>query len=787
VEGLPSLSERVGGLTSPSKLHARHRDALGRRLFERFRAREQKASPLCPVTPRDRTGAFFLVWNRYHLGMLLPGCPLGVAAVLTGTAQADRRVTAALTRRLGAFLEDFRREQQADGVAVALNRFGLRHGFRTQPDLTVFHARSLETFLEVHQGMWDAWCWNDLEVLGTPEDQAAFPRLTWLRTGVPQRSIEATAETVWANIEADLGTAAWTTAPSGLHLALVRFAVALRLAESFRRGRYLAPKENDPLHLIELWFDRPEAAELGAAVTFGCHALAGEVDMAGPDQALARTAAAILTQGLRKLPGTWCEDCPEVEVLLSPPRPPAPENLAPALDAALEHWQGGLHAAADAPRIARIRATVQRALAPLATPEAALAGLDRLLERSPFKTMLLEHLIKRPRLLQVLVSLFAGAPDYANSLLADKDALERIWAGDFFGLPESPPVAPFEDDDAPVRRWRQGELRTVLQLLAVEMSLEEAGGELHRGLVELLTEVHAQTAGRGGPQTPAFEILLMGRLATGTAYPGSDADLIFLVPDENAANEGMLRATTAARRYLETFSRWRERWGGPELDVRLRPEGGSGPLIATWPRFLEYIADRAAAWELPALTRMRPLLEVCYSEEVQRGLTEALHRALCRVDLAGELRKMRQRLIAEKAPPREGAFHLKYGSGGFYDLEYLLRYRLLLNLEQVDPVGQAAPGNLARNLAQRGLLDVGATGELLEAAGRLERAAFLFRLSRPGAELLLEADRDFPLDRNLPLLARETSADVPSWADLRRAGALIHEQYRRTLDDGEKS
>ena len=108
------------------------------------------------------------------------------------------------------------------------------------------------------------------------------------------------------------------------------------------------------------------------------------------------------------------------------------------------------------------------------------------------------------------------------------------------------------------------------------------------------------------------------------------------------------------------------------VDSRLRPNGRAGALVQTESAFLEYFEHRAEAWEGMAYMKSHAV-----AGDIEAS-TAFLHE-LQRIDWRrygqsgrsrAELRRMRLRLERELG----AAQPLKAGSGGYYDIDFILMY-----------------------------------------------------------------------------------------------------------------
>src|SRR5215469_9169463 len=86
----------------------------------------------------------------------------------------------------------------------------------------------------------------------------------------------------------------------------------------------------------------------------------------------------------------------------------------------------------------------------------------------------------------------------------------------------------------------------------------------------------------------------------------SDLDLIFVYADAGRGeSDGALVASRIAQKLIAVLeSRTREGYAY-KLDLRLRPSGNQGPLVASLKSFLSYHRQSSAIWERQALVRAR--------------------------------------------------------------------------------------------------------------------------------------------------------------------------------------
>ncbi|MEP4145770.1 MAG: bifunctional [glutamate--ammonia ligase]-adenylyl-L-tyrosine phosphorylase/[glutamate--ammonia-ligase] adenylyltransferase [Halioglobus sp.] len=116
-----------------------------------------------------------------------------------------------------------------------------------------------------------------------------------------------------------------------------------------------------------------------------------------------------------------------------------------------------------------------------------------------------------------------------------------------------------------------------------------------------------------------------------------------------------------------------------EVDMRLRPDGNSGSLVPGVDGFASYQQKNAWTWEHQALVRARFAAgDPAVASKVEQVRADILCRQREEVELAKEVVKMRKRM-SEHLLSGEGhtLFHLKQGSGGIVDIEFMVQFAVL--------------------------------------------------------------------------------------------------------------
>ncbi len=398
-----------------------------------------------------------------------------------------------------------------------------------------------------------------------------------------------------------------------------------------------------------------------------------------------------------------------------------------------------------------LRAVAPHLLAELAgspDPDAVLAHLARFIGRVGARAGYYEMLARNPRAVHLLAVLFGSSPYLSGILVRQPDLLDLMVEGGGPGrrkqaeeltaeareaLRGSPS---FEDSLNALRRLRNAEfLRVGLgELLGLRDGVS-AGAELSLLADVLIGEALAlacRATGAGPGCLEDFAVVAFGKLGGREMSYGSDLDLVFLHRGEDA--EG---ATYLAQKAITILSSPTGEGVLYSIDMRLRPSGQQGPLVASREAFLRYHREERAPWEHQALVKARV---VAGGEVFRRELEEELSalaygRPLAAEELS-EIVRVRGRMEEELAGEAGGRWwDLKTGRGGLADVEFAVQVLQLLH-------GPAHPG--VRTPSTPDALEALARGGHLSESGynTLSRAYAFYR--RIDGRARLQGDRPDP-------------------------------------------
>src|SRR5213592_3434566 len=233
-----------------------------------------------------------------------------------------------------------------------------------------------------------------------------------------------------------------------------------------------------------------------------------------------------------------------------------------------------------------------------------------------------------------------------------------------------------------LRRWKNKEMtRIALRELANAAALEETTAELSQLAEICVREVfaHWNTKFRESFGSPAadFAILALGKLGGGELNHSSDVDLIFLYSEEGELSPRLSYHqwfNRLSEKILETFSTRDPEGALFRVDLRLRPEGGAGPLARSLESMENYYAGFGETWERIALIKARAIAgsrELAY--EFLRQHQPFIYPRSPTPDLLDEIANIKRRIERDALGPDNLERDVKLGRGGIREIEFIVQ------------------------------------------------------------------------------------------------------------------
>ena len=345
-------------------------------------------------------------------------------------------------------------------------------------------------------------------------------------------------------------------------------------------------------------------------------------------------------------------------------------RLAPALVAALEEVPDPDLALTTFERFITTVAARTTFITLLADTRSLLGHLVRLFGTSEFLSSTLLH---HPELLDALLTPEPAARHGRERVAAD---LQRALAGAGTGSARL---------DALRRVKKAEELRIGLQDILDQADVTDTHLALTH-VAEACLEAALQMGERdlaerfGMPDPPGFAIVGLGKLGGLELGYASDLDVVFAYRQEGTTT-GPERITHTeyfsklADRVTKILTSITQEGSAYRVDARLRPGGQKGEVALPLEAFETHFTRLAEPWERQAYIKARP---VAGDAELSRDFVAQTHRFVYEAqeqpDLAERIQAMRHRMEVERAGTGNKGAHVKLGSGGIVDIEFLVQY-----------------------------------------------------------------------------------------------------------------
>jgi glutamate-ammonia-ligase adenylyltransferase len=303
-----------------------------------------------------------------------------------------------------------------------------------------------------------------------------------------------------------------------------------------------------------------------------------------------------------------------------------------------------------------------------------------------------KRFVRTPELFDVLLG--------RNQIVLDK--ARREMAGELAERLQIPGEAGLHPDEVlerrlgAVRRYKDQEvLRIAMHDIAGMSDLPAVSRQL-TDLAEVCIEAcldmaEAEARARGTAPAGRLCVIGMGKLGGRELGYHSDLDLIFIYPrDASAVHDRYARLAQRFMSFLQLPLREGRLY---QIDTRLRPSGNQGALVIGIEGFIRYhtgeapadgppTAVRSQLWERQALLRARHVAgdAALFDEVARQAIVPAVYAPHGdRAAMAGEIRRMRERMETEIAHEDSRGRNPKTGHGGLVDVEFAAQFLQLVH------------------------------------------------------------------------------------------------------------
>lgn len=264
-------------------------------------------------------------------------------------------------------------------------------------------------------------------------------------------------------------------------------------------------------------------------------------------------------------------------------------------------------------------------------------------------------------------------------------------------------------------------LREVTETMTTlaEVTVRAAHDILHGTLVRRFGE----PLGPGG-WVQEFIVIGMGKLGGRELNVSSDIDLIFAYPEDGETGGSTVISNVEFFERLgkQLIQALAEVTGDGQVfrvDMRLRPNGDSGPLVASFDMLENYFITQGREWERYAWIKARALLGERW-QELEAISRPFIFRKYLDFGAINAMRELHAQIRREVAR-RDMASNVKLGPGGIREIEFIAQVFQLIRGGR-DPGLQTRPTlEVLAQLAERGILSAETIAELSTAYDFLRR------------------------------------------------------------------
>lgn len=219
-------------------------------------------------------------------------------------------------------------------------------------------------------------------------------------------------------------------------------------------------------------------------------------------------------------------------------------------------------------------------------------------------------------------------------------------------------------------------------------------------------------------------IIGMGKLGGRELNVSSDIDLIFVYPEDGDTGGTKVISNfeffeMLGKRIIRALSEITEHGQVFRVDMRLRPNGDSGPLVCSFEMLENYLITQGREWERYAWIKGRALTGERY-QELARITRPFVFRKYLDYGAINAMRDLHAQIRREVAR-RDRANNVKLGPGGIREIEFIAQVFQLIRGGR-DPELQIRPTlQVLARLSERGILTGEATAQLASAYDFLRR------------------------------------------------------------------
>ncbi|MFC2149284.1 bifunctional [glutamate--ammonia ligase]-adenylyl-L-tyrosine phosphorylase/[glutamate--ammonia-ligase] adenylyltransferase [Candidatus Auribacterota bacterium] len=337
-------------------------------------------------------------------------------------------------------------------------------------------------------------------------------------------------------------------------------------------------------------------------------------------------------------------------------------------------------------------------------PDMALNNFERFVSSQGARSVFYKLLDENRNIIKLLISLGGNSQYLSDILAARPDILSQIvmpgaldkdkTSGDMSGeiTRRIGTLTDYNEKINELRRYKNGELvrvgvRDILCLCPIKSILADlsniADALLSHCYVigrEELEKKYGKPVVKAGKKRSASEFAVFGMGKLGGREPGysSDLDIIFVYSGDGETESDERKITNQefysklAQKIIKELSETTSEGFLYKIDTRLRPGGMSEVMVPSLEGYRNYYGTRSMTWEKQALTKIR---FICGDEALAGDFMDLISKYVYGSPLTSgeskEIFDMRMKMEKERVKPGERDIHIKLGTGGIVDIEFI--------------------------------------------------------------------------------------------------------------------
>lgn len=254
-----------------------------------------------------------------------------------------------------------------------------------------------------------------------------------------------------------------------------------------------------------------------------------------------------------------------------------------------------------------------------------------------------------------------------------------------------------------------------------EVTVNAALAFFHAGLAAQ----HGEPRGADG-QALTLAVVGMGKLGGRELNVSSDIDLIFVYPEEGQTDKGLDNYDFFSRLGKRLINAIDDVTGDGRVfrvDMRLRPNGDSGPLVCSLDSLENYFITQGREWERYAWIKgrvMNDLCQTCHAQALAQVVRPFVFRKYLDFGAINAMRDLHAQIRREVAR-KDMADHVKLGPGGIREIEFIAQVFQLIRGGRDSQLQVKPTLEVLARLAERNFLSPDAVAELTRAYDFLRR------------------------------------------------------------------